>query len=113
MVGLAQKCRERPACYGYYKMPGALACSTICDYSNECKNNPIASRIVEENCECGNRAMHTIFKDGEKKRLCCGCYIRAGETPADWHPGCMRAAGLAKETVAWHGEPGTERSSLI
>lgn len=48
---------------------------------------------MDKTCKCGNQAMHTVFEQGEAKRLCCKCYIKAGNTPADWHPDCMREAG--------------------
>lgn len=67
-----------------------------------------------DRCKCGNVARHTGFnKEGGKIRFCCVCNVRAGNPPAEWHPECMREAGREKETVVWHGESGTKRSSLI
>lgn len=62
---------------------------------------------------CGNSANHTTFKDGKAVRLCCKCYVQAGNPPADWHLGCMREYGKEKETVVWHGESDARRSSLV
>lgn len=66
-----------------------------------------------DKCECGKPARHTIFENGEQKRLCCTCYIQAGNIPADWHPECMREAGKEKETVIWQEEGDIRHSSLI
>lgn len=38
---------------------------------------------------------HTIWQRGEKRTLCCECYVGEGNPPADWHDGCMRAAKRA------------------
>ena len=44
--------------------------------------------------QCSQRlARH--FVNG--KRLCCYCYVAAGQQPADWHPECMAAAGALGE----------------
>lgn len=47
-----------------------------------------------EKCDCGKPASHTILEHGGvKRRQCCECYVASGEPPADWHEGCMKAAG--------------------
>ncbi len=68
---------------------------------------------MKEECECGAISSHIVFEKGETKRLCCKCYVQAGNIPADWHIECMREAGQEKEAVVWHGEMSTKRSSLV
>lgn len=68
---------------------------------------------MKDKCECGKISSHTVFEKGKRKRLCCKCYVQAGNPPADWHRGCMQEAGKIKKLVVWHGEPGSKRSSLI
>lgn len=55
---------------------------------------------MKEKCECGTISSHTVFEKGKKKRLCCACYVRAGNPPADWHTGCMREVGKTVVTKA-------------
>ena len=47
---------------------------------------------------CGNLAMHTLYKKGKRKCLCCRCYVQAGNIPADWHPKCIREADRKKKS---------------
>lgn len=55
---------------------------------------------MKDNCKCGAISSHTTFKQGKEVRLCCACYVKAGNPPADWHIGCMREYGREKEVVA-------------
>ena len=66
---------------------------------------------MKDRCECGSIASHTVCGE-EDKRLCCTCYVKLGNPPADWHIGCMRAHGREKEVVNWSGLP-DRKSSLI
>lgn len=67
---------------------------------------------VKDKCECGSIASHTVYGWGKDKRLCCACYVKAGNPPTDWHIGCMRAYGREKEVVNLSGLP-ERKSSLI
>lgn len=43
--------------------------------------------------QCGKPGQHTISKHWEQpsdKHFCCGCYVRNGNSPADWHEDCMK-----------------------
>jgi hypothetical protein len=44
-------------------------------------------------CEvCGmHTSRHTEWKDSRERHLCCECYVREGNPPADWHVDCMKA----------------------
>lgn len=45
---------------------------------------------------CGKKTSHTVGG----KRMCCKCYVEAGNAPADWHSECMRTyAKLKKESA--------------
>lgn len=46
--------------------------------------------------ECQKPSTHST--DGI--RLCCAHYVARGGAPADWHPGCVRAASIEHEAVA-------------
>lgn len=46
-------------------------------------------------CKCGQPASHTM---GDK-RMCCDCYVREGNPPADWHAGCMRTWKSIKKAI--------------
>jgi hypothetical protein len=54
-----------------------------------------------------NQAMHSeriaIVRDGEpaarvRRVLCCSCWVKEGNPPADWHPMCMEAKREAGDT---------------
>ncbi len=75
---------------------------------------------MKDNCECGTISSHTVSEKGQTVRLCCACYVRAGNAPADWHIGCMREYGREKDVVAPPCQVGdscifsdTRRSSLV
>ncbi len=38
---------------------------------------------------CGDPSSHLV----NGKPTCCSCYVSEGNPPADWHTGCMEAAG--------------------
>ena len=78
-----------------------------------CDKCPYQEFKMKDKCKCGKISSHTTFKNGNKVRLCCNCYVKAGNAPADWHFGCMQEAGRIKDLVAWNGESGTKRSSLV
>jgi hypothetical protein len=43
-------------------------------------------------CACGEPSRHRGGPANEPMRYwCCRCYVKAGNAPADWHSGCMRA----------------------
>ena len=67
---------------------------------------------MKDKCKCGSIASHTVCGKEKDKRLCCACYVEAGNPPADWHIGCMRAYGREKEVVKWSGLP-DRKSSLV
>jgi hypothetical protein len=37
-----------------------------------------------------HQAMHQRYHAGGIEHLCCGCYVRAGNPPADWHRVCVQ-----------------------
>ena len=42
---------------------------------------------IKEPCsKCGGKAMHLV----NGYQLCCECYIKDGNAPADWHPECNK-----------------------
>lgn len=46
---------------------------------------------MQEICDCGKPAMHTVSYRDKTSHLCCECNVRGGGAPADWHRGCMEA----------------------
>lgn len=48
---------------------------------------------------CGQPSNHWSGSNGGE-HLCCKCYVATGNPPADWHPGCVRAANDNGGTVA-------------
>lgn len=52
------------------------------------------AEISSHKCVCGAEATHhttrVLFKGWEEIYQCCACYVRAGNSPADWHRGCMK-----------------------
>jgi len=55
---------------------------------------------IKDKCACGVISSHTIYEKDIKKRLCCKCYVQAGNPPADWHDGCMHEA-KASAAIEW------------
>jgi hypothetical protein len=43
------------------------------------------SQIKPPCTKCGGVALHRV----NDTLLCCECYVKAGYSPADWHPDCM------------------------
>ena len=39
--------------------------------------------------KCGKPASHDFGGGMGKYSMCCVCYVKAGNPPADWHPECM------------------------
>jgi hypothetical protein len=40
-----------------------------------------------------NKPMHTYYdpiNNPPQQFLCCECYVKAGNPPADWHPDCIK-----------------------
>ncbi len=45
------------------------------------------SSQIKKPCDnCGGVAMHRV----NDNVLCCECYIKTGNSPADWHPDCLK-----------------------
>ena len=53
----------------------------------------------EEDCACGKRSSHGIWKNGKNFYQCCECYIKDGNPPADWHDDCMKAYRDLKQSA--------------
>jgi hypothetical protein len=52
----------------------------------------IGEKIMEQNlCGCGKPSQHENWsmKNG-KRYLCCECWVKEGNAPADWHYDCMK-----------------------
>lgn len=53
---------------------------------------------------CGeHQSMHHSSKPPHEQ--CCGCYVKAGNPPADWHTVCMRTYAEMKKTADSISEP--------
>lgn len=45
-------------------------------------------------------ARHSIYQHGKERTLCCECYVKEGNPPADWHSGCMETYHAMKSNKA-------------
>ena len=68
-----------------------------------CSGGEGGVRMLCNKCKA-RPAMHTTFFQGKKIRLCCQCYMAYGNSPADWHPECMRIYENSKKKT-WHHIP--------
>ncbi len=49
---------------------------------------PATNVAVCDTCH-KNPPSHDLYGVLNKRQLCCRCYVREGNLPADWHPDCM------------------------
>lgn len=47
------------------------------------------TKTIMNKCKCGKPWTHEIWTKGAFARLCCSCYVQAGNPPADWHDDCL------------------------
>jgi len=56
--------------------------------------------MSEKTITCGKCHKHQAMHHQGSKHLCCECWVREGNPPADWHSVCMKVyASLRKENA--------------
>jgi len=64
---------------------------------NEARHQARRENVGKRLKICAQCSKRLARHSADGKRLCCYCYVAAGNEPADWHPECMAAAAALRD----------------